>query len=136
MCGAQTRSPGAASAAVEQGLAVLERRRHRLLDEHVLAGLERRARERAVLLHAREDEHGVDVVVLADREVRRARRGVRSRRRGGGLALGRVGVVHRGDRDAALARQALDQGHVRRPEDAAAADDAEPDGHGALRAVA
>ena len=69
MCGAQTRWPGAASAAASTCLGLRERGRDRLLDEHVLAGLERRAREPAVLGHARQHEHDVDVRMPADRDV-------------------------------------------------------------------
>ena len=71
MCGAQSRCPGAAAGDREHLLGLLERRRHRLLDQHVLARLERRAREPAVLGHAREHEDDVDVRVRADRGVGR-----------------------------------------------------------------
>ena len=51
---------------VEELRRLLQRGGHRLLDEHVPAGLERRLRERAVLVHARQHEHHVDVVRADD----------------------------------------------------------------------
>src|SRR4029079_4386506 len=46
----------------EQLRCLLERGRHTLLDEDVLARLERCARQRPMLVHAREDEDDVDLV--------------------------------------------------------------------------
>ena len=128
MCGAQSRCPGAAAADLEHLRGLLERRRDRLLDEHVLARLERRPRQPAVLGHAREHHDDVDVRVRADRGVGR-QVGAQAEPLGRRQPLRRVGVVDRDDLDAALAAQPLDQGHVRRPEDAPAADDAQPHAH-------
>jgi hypothetical protein len=92
----------------------------------VLARRERRARQPPVLGHRGEDEHDVDVRVFEDRQVvGKVRRQIQPRRSRGAL-LG-VGVEHRGDLHAPLRLQALDEAHVRRPEDAAAPDDPEPD---------
>jgi hypothetical protein len=93
-CGGAEEIAGRHGRGGEQVLAVAQVRRHRLLDEDVLARLERRPREARVLGHARQHEHGVDVGVLADgdvgvplgRQVEPAR---------GGLALGGTLVVER-----------------------------------------
>ena len=87
-----------------------------------------------MLGHAGEHEHDVDVRVGADRDVL-GQVGAEVEAVGRRPALAGIGVVDRDDVDAALAAQPLDQAHVRRPEDAAAADDAEPQAHVALRAV-
>jgi hypothetical protein len=119
----------------EHVLGLRERGGDRLLDEHVPARLDRGAGEAAVVVHAREHQDRVDVRVLVDgRLIRQVGREVQAG--GGEAALLGVGVVDRRDLDPSLAAQALDQAHVRRPEDAAAPEDAEPDRHrGALRAV-
>jgi hypothetical protein len=113
---------------------LLQRRRDRLLDQHVLSRLQRRARQPAVLGHAGQHEHDVDVGMPADGHVVR-QVGAEVQAPGGDPALAGVGVVDGAHVDAALAAEPLDQAHVRRPERAAAADDAEPDAHVALRAV-
>jgi hypothetical protein len=100
----------------------------------VLARLERRAREPAVLSHAREHEDRVDVGVGADGDVV-GEIGAEVEPLRGHPALARVGVVDGGHLDAALTAQPLDQAHVGRPEDAPAPDDAEPHAHVAPRAV-
>jgi hypothetical protein len=119
----------------EHTLGVRERRGHRLLDEHVLARLERGDGQPRVLGHAREHEHGVDLGVRRDGDVVR-HVGRQAEALGGRAPLALVGVVDRRDLDASLTAEALDERHVGRPEDAAAADDAETDAHVALRAVA
>ncbi len=114
----------------EHRLRIGERRADGLLDEHVLAGGERGAREAGVLGHAREHEHDVDVVALDHGPlVGEARIGARARRRG--CALRGIDVPDRRDGDAALPGEPLDERHVRAPEDAAEAEHAEPDGHAA-----
>ena len=128
MCGAHKQVAGRGLRRREHQLGLPQRGGDGLLDQHVLAGLERREREAAVLGHAGEHEHDVDVGVGADRAVVGQVGGEVEpiRRR---AALGGVGVVDRDDVDAALAAEPLDQAHVRRPEDAPAADDAEADAH-------
>ena len=134
MCGAQSRWPGARLGDLEQRLGVGERGRDRLLDEHVLAGLERRAGDPGVLGHARQHQHQVDVRVPADGGVV-GEVGRQVEPLGGHPPLLGVDVVDGRDVDAALAAQPLDQVHVRRPEDAPAADHAQADAHVALLAV-
>jgi hypothetical protein len=125
---------GRALGELEQRLCVGQRGRDRLLDEHMLAGLERHAGDPGVLGHARQHEHDVDFRVPADREVA-GQVGRHVEPLGGHPALLVVDVVDRRDLDAALAAQPLDHVHVRRPEDASAADDTQADAHVALRAV-
>ncbi len=113
---------------VEQLGGLVERGGHRLLDEHVLAGLERRLRERAVLVHARQHQHDVDVVraddILGTAEVGI---GVVVRRRATPLRV--VDVVHGAHVRAARRAELLDHPSIRPGEDAAAADHAEPEAH-------
>jgi hypothetical protein len=118
----------------EDPLGLLQRRRDGLLDQDVLAGLERGDGEPAVLGHAGEDQDEIDGVVGADGEVGRDVRAEAEPLAGGDPLVG-ARVVDRGHLDAALALQPLDQAHVRRPEDAAQPDDPQPDAHVALRAV-
>ena len=134
MCGAQTRWPGAASAAASTCSASASDVATGFSTSTCLPASSAVAREPAVLGHAREHEHDVDVGVPADRDVV-GQVGAEVEPLGGHAALAGIGVVDRRHLDAALAAQPLDQAHVRRPEDAAAADDAEPDAHVALRAV-
>jgi hypothetical protein len=115
-------------------LGVFERRRDRLLDEHVLAGLERGAGQPGVLGHAGQDHHEVDVRMRAHGDVV-GQVGRQVEPLGRGAALLWIGVVDGCDLDAALPPQALDQVHVGRPEDAPAADHAKADAHVALLAV-
>ena len=63
MCGAQTSSPGEVSRQLQELGSLLERGRDRLLDEDVLARLERGLRQRPVLVHARQHEDDVDLGV-------------------------------------------------------------------------
>jgi hypothetical protein len=126
--------PGRRLGRRQHRLGIVERGRDRLLHEHVLARFESRAREAGVLGHARQDHHHVDVRMRADREVVGQLRS-EVEPLGGGAALLGIGVVDRRDLHAPLAAQALDQVHVRRPEDAAAADHAQADAHVALLAV-
>ena len=107
---------------------LVQRRRHRLLDEDVLARLERRLRERAVLVHARQDEHDVDVVA-ADHVRRRPEVGVDVVVRGCTAAPGVVDVVDGVHVDTFRQMEPLDDRAVRSGEDAAAADDAEAEAH-------
>jgi hypothetical protein len=84
-----------------------------------------------VLPHAREDEHDVDLRVLVH-GFGAGQVGGQPEPRGGQRALLGLGIVDRRDAHPVLAGQALDQAHVRRPEDASAAEDAEADGHRAV----
>ena len=105
---------------------LLQRGGHRLLDEHVPAGLERGLRERPVLVHARQHEDDVGGLddVLGAAEV-----SIDVVVRGRAVPLGSVDVVHRADVDAAGGAEPADHGPVRACEDAPAADHAEPEAH-------
>ena len=106
-----------------------ERRRHRLLDEHVLARLERGPRERAVLVHARQHEDDVDVG-RADHRVGPAQLRVDVVVRGRAAPLRVVDVVDSAlTCDAPVGAQPLDHRPVRPGEDAAAADHADTEAH-------
>ena len=93
MCGAQTRCPGDSRRELQERRRLLEGGRHRLLDEHVLAGRKRRARERPVLVHARQHEHEIDVVALDHGLGTVSGPGSRPRPQAGRAALALVDVV-------------------------------------------
>ncbi len=118
--------PGRVRGQLHERRGLLERRRHRLLDEHVLAGRERRARERAVHRHAREHEDDVDVVAL-DHGLGARQAGVDAEPQTGRAALALVDVVDGGDARAAGRREALDHAHVGAVEDAAEPQHADAD---------
>ena len=84
--------PGAPPGKLDECVRVLERRREGLLDEHVLAGLERRPRQRGVLVHAGQHEDDVDII-RTDHALR-ARRSGRRRTVCGAVPLPFVDVVH------------------------------------------
>jgi hypothetical protein len=125
---------------LEQCLGLGQGRRHRLLDQDVLAGLEAGAGDLAVLVHAGQHEHRVDLVVLDHgAPVGDVRAHVPVL--GGPPLLVRVDVTDGRDVEAALAAQDGGQVGVRaavrvRPgPDGAEPDDAEANGHGVLLAT-
>ena len=107
---------------------LLEAGRHRLLDEHVPARLERRTRKRAVLVHARQDEHRVDA--FGHDDIGRAIQvGLHVVARRCAPPLRVVDIVDGAHVDAAGRAQPLDHSPVRPREDAAAADHSEAHAH-------
>ena len=100
----------------------------------MLARLERGRRERAVLVHARQDEDDVDVGVV-DHRLGAEQFRVEAVVRRGAAALALVDVVDRGDVDAVGGAEPLDHAAVRPGEDAAAAEHAEAEAHAGPRAT-
>ncbi len=127
MCGAQTRCPGDAVASSRSAAASSQGGGHGLLDEHVLAGAQRRVGQRPVLVHAREHEHEIDVVAL-DHGLGSGQPGVDAEPPAGCAALALVDVVDRRDARSAGRREPLDHPHVRAVEHAPKAQHADPDG--------
>ena len=135
MCGAQTSSRSDAVRGVDQRRRLLERGRHRLLDEHVLAVLEPGQRQVAVLVHAGQHQHGVDVVAV-EHLLGSAEVGVDAEPRGRRLPLVGVDVVPRHQLGLAVQGELLDERGVRAPEDTAESEDSQAHGHAVFLSVA
>ena len=110
---------------------LLGRGGHRLLDQDVLAGRERRLRERTVLVHARQHEHDVDVLAGDDR-TGLVVGSVHAEPFGGCGPLGRVGVVAGDQPHPPLVGELGDEGRVGALEHAAESEDSDAQGHGVV----
>ena len=124
--GSADEEPGRFGRELRERCGLLERRRHRLLDEHVLAGAERSTRERAVHRHARQHEDDVDVVAL-DHRLGARQAGIHAQPLPGRPALALIEVVDRRDARAPRRRKALHHAHVGAVEDASEPEDADAD---------
>ena len=117
MWGAQTSSDLGLPACVDEGLRLVEARRHRLLHEHVLAGREGGQREVAVLVHVGQDEDDVEIVPR-DQRLGVGEVGVDTGELPDRVPFGGIGV-ERGDQlDASLVGELVDDAAIGSPEHA------------------